>query len=1026
MPDSAMPAAATAPDVVLELVERFSRNRDNYRQPGYKEAQLRQEFIDPLFEALGWDMSNQQGYAEAYKDVIHEDSLKIGGETKAPDYCMRVGGTRKFFVEAKKPSVNIKQDTDAAFQLKRYAWSAKLPLSILTNFELIAVYDCTRKPEQLEHPANSRLMLLPYTELPERWQEIGALFSREGILKGLFDTYASSAKAKRGTAEVDASFLAEIDKWRADLARNINLRNPALGASLLNWSVQQIIDRVVFLRICEDRGIEPYGQLREAVAGKTAYALLGQRFRQADDKFNSGLFHFRDEAGREPADNITLGLNVDDGVLRDIVRALYYPASPYEFSVLAPDILGQVYEQFLGKSIVIEGGRARVELRPEVAKAGGVYYTPTHIVDRINAATLGPLLAKTTVTSLHSGTSKLRLVDPACGSGSFLLDAYQKLLDWYLARYAEEPRRWLKGAVATIREDGRGGVRLTTAERKRILVAHVFGVDIDPQAVEVTKLSLLLKVLEGETQESLALQLSLFHERALPDLGANIKCGNSLVGADFSSGIGTGLSTRENADLNAFDWSAEFPAAAGNGGFDAVVTNPPWLMAGYYVKPALSYFADRYATATGKYDLYYLFIERAIALAASAGRIGMIVPNKLFHTRAASRLRAMLAGAKRLEEIVDFGDAQVFARATNYSCLLIMGEELPNRRPPTYSRVGAWLTVAEVYDLTAEALDATTWTFANTATRAFFERVREMGTPLSELTEHFGNGVQSGADRVYLVDDSGVANLKLERSLIRPFLRGRDVRRFAIGQAASSIVFPYEELDGRYVAVEDDILRAAPNVAAYLEKHRAALDRRVWFGKSATELSGKWYGLMYVDRPTAFKGPHLLTPSLTNRGNFAIDSGSLFATGTAGVVSVVLRADLPESIEYVLALLNSALLTRFAVAHSPIFQGGYFKFSRRYIDGLPIRRIDPTNASDIAAHDALRELVLERLALEADGATPATPQAQVARLRRMGEVEAEIDRLVFSLYDVSAAEAGIIAKAERQRLAHVPRGGRAT
>jgi hypothetical protein len=1007
----------SAPNVVLELVERFGRNRDTYRQPGYKEAQLRQEFIDPFFEALGWDMSNKQGYAEAYKDVIHEDSLKIGPETKAPDYCLRVGGTRKFFIEAKKPAVNVKMESDAAYQLKRYAWSAKLPLGILTNFDVFAAYDCTKKPAQLEHPSNARLLLVSYVDYASRWAEIADVFSRDAVLKGLFDSFAGAVKAKRGTTEVDSAFLAEIDSWRAALARNLNLRNPRLAADTLNWAVQQTIDRIVFLRICEDRGIEPYGQLRTAVAGKEAYASLGQRFQQADDKFNSGLFHFRQEKGREPPDATTLGLAVDDGVLRSVVADLYYPESPYEFSVLPPDILGQVYEQFLGKTIVVEGGRARVELRPEVAKAGGVYYTPTHIVDRINATTLAPLLADSDVQALWAGKSALRVVDPACGSGGFLLDAYQKLLDWYIAAYVLEIPRWSKGPAATIREDGRGGWRLTTTERKRILLAHVYGVDLDPQAVEVTKLSLLLKVLEGETQETLAQQLALFHQRALPDLGDNIKCGNSLVGPDFIEGFSKGLSAQAKARVNAFDWSAEFPAIFADGGFDALVMNPPWLMAGYYVKPALAYFQSRYTTATGKYDMYYLFIERALRLCSETGRIGMIVPNKMFHTVAAIALREAVAGSQRLEEIVDFGDAKLFARATNYSCLLLLGPPATPARSITYARSDARLNARELFTVDPSDLGRLPWTFTGSAKGAIFGRMRSVSRPLRDLVAHFGNGAQTGADTIYLLDAATAAGLRLEPAGLAPFLRGRDVRRYAVARGRTSVVFPYRSVNNRFVPVDESELAGWPNVEAYLTGHRKRLSSRQWFGKTATELSGAWYGLMYLDHPKAFRSRHLLTPSLANRSSFAIDEGSLFATGTAGVVSVVPRDDISESIEYLLAVLNSTLLTYFAVAHSPIFQGGYYKFSKAYIDDLPIRRIDPNVPADIAIHDRLRALAIERMRIEADVDAATTPHDKLMRVRRASETEAAIDGLVFSLYGLGSEEAEVIRATERDRLA---------
>ena len=429
-----------APALIHELVERFDRNRDAYRSGQYNETQARREFIDPFFEALGWDVNNRQGYAEAYKDVIHEDAIKIGGATKAPDYCFRIGGTRKFFVEAKKPSVKLRDDISAAFQLRRYAWSAKLPLSLLTDFDEFAIYDCRGKPDKSDKPSSGRVLMLDYGDYLARWDEIAGIFSREAILHGSFDKYAESVTGKHGTAEVDDAFLREIEGWRDTLARTIALRNPTLSQRALNTAVQATIDRIVFLRICEDRGIEGYGTLLALTNGGDVYARLADLFRQADARYNSGLFHFAAEGDRpETPDAWTLGLAIDDKPLREILRGLYYPDSPYEFAVLPADILGQVYEQFLGQVIRLTAGhRAVVEAKPEVKKAGGVFYTPTFIVRVIVRRTVGPLLAGKTVREVAGRggvTPPLRIADIACGSGTFLLEVYQYLLDWYLEQY---------------------------------------------------------------------------------------------------------------------------------------------------------------------------------------------------------------------------------------------------------------------------------------------------------------------------------------------------------------------------------------------------------------------------------------------------------------------------------------------------------------------------------------------------------------------------------------------------------------
>ena len=430
-----------APPVIADLVERFEQQGDTYKSGQYNEAQLRKEFVDPMFEALGWDMQNRQGYAEQYKDVIHEDAIKIGGATKAPDYCFRIGGTRKFFLEAKKPSVDIKHDATPAYQLRRYAWSAKLPLSVLTDFEEFAVYDSRVEPRLDDKASVARVLYLNFHEYVPNWDDIAKIFARDAILKGSFDKFAESTKAKRGTAEVDDAFLSEIEQWRADLARNLALRNSTLSQRDLNFSVQRTIDRIVFLRICEDRRIEVYGRLQALLNGEHTYRRLYQLFREADQRYNSGLFYFEKEKGRvEPPDDLTPELEIDDAVLKRIIRRLYYPDSPYEFSVLPADILGQVYEQFLGKVIrLTEGHQARVEDKPEVKKAGGVYYTPTYIVDYIVKNAVGKLLENKTPKQV----AKLRILDPACGSGSFLIGAYQCLLDWARDWYNDnDPKKW--------------------------------------------------------------------------------------------------------------------------------------------------------------------------------------------------------------------------------------------------------------------------------------------------------------------------------------------------------------------------------------------------------------------------------------------------------------------------------------------------------------------------------------------------------------------------------------------------------
>ncbi|MGA7385837.1 MAG: N-6 DNA methylase, partial [Methylocella sp.] len=290
--------------------------------------------------------------------------------------------------------------------------------------------------------------------------------------------------------------------------------------------------------------------------------------------------------------------------------------------------MGQVYEQFLGKVIRLTAGhRAVIDDKPEVKKAGGVYYTPTYIVDYIVRHTVGELVEDNTPAEV----AKLRVLDPACGSGSFLIGAYQFLLDWHLAWYLRnEPTKWAKGRRQALIQTGTTW-RLTIAERKRILIDNIYGVDIDPQAVEVTKLSLLLKVLEGETDQTLQPLLFGLHERALPDLGDNIKCGNSLIGSDFyRQGELPLLNEDERQRINVFDWDGKegFPEIMNSGGFDAVIENPPYIFTRELLSNAeRSYFSNSYSLSLEKHNTYFLFMEAQLRLLRRSGRGSYIVPN---------------------------------------------------------------------------------------------------------------------------------------------------------------------------------------------------------------------------------------------------------------------------------------------------------------------------------------------------------------------------------------------------------------
>ena len=1034
-----------APAIVHKLVETFEQNLDSYRSTK-NETELRREFLDKFFTALGWDVSNEKAYDEAGKEVVHEFSVEISGQQKKADYAFRVGRGDKFdfLVEAKKPSVKIEASQDAAFQIRRYGWSAKLPINILTDFEHFAVYDCRAKPSYEDKASFGRILLIHYKEYVERWDEIASIFSPEAVRQGSFAKYAEGIKGKKGTADVDDAFLQEIERWRELLAKNIALRNEEIDIAGLNYAVQMTIDRIVFLRICEERGIEAENQLLDIANSDDAYRELGELFKRADTKYNSGLFHFKKEKEQASrADDLTLELEIDDKVLKDIISNLYYPKSPYAFLYIPADILGQVYERFLGKVIRLTAGhQAKVEEKPEVRKAGGVYYTPTYIVDYIVKNTVGKLVegegrltAKSTKSakdlknlsglSALSGSkgltptevAKLKIVDPACGSGTFLLGAYQFLLDWHLNWYMnDDVEKWEKQKAIWKVESG---YRLTTSKKKEILLNNIHGVDIDAQAVEVTKLSLLLKVLENASG-----QMGLGIERVLPDLGNNIKCGNSLIGFDYFEGQLL-PDEEERARVNPFDWKNEFKDVFAKGGFDVVIGNPPYIRIQAmqeWASSQVEFFKRKYKAASkGNYDIYVVFIEKALGLLNAKGEIGFILPHKFFNAQYGEPVRELVSHGKHISKIVHFGDQQVFSGATTYTCLLFLNKQNQNEFEVTkVTDLESWQTseTSEVSGtINAANINSAEWNFTVGKGAALFEKLSQMPVKLGDIANIFV-GLQTSADTVFLFKESQLNNsskivlhskeldedVEIETGLLKHVIRSGEIGRYWANPSAL-VLFPYERnIQGKSVLIAEKQMNSEfPQTWSYLQTNKKLLSERE-HGKFKDI---GWYQL-YPKNLDTWEQPKIMLPYMITRLSAYYDENDYyFVNVTTGGFGITIDEKAGGQ-KYITGLLNSKLLDWYMKRVSTTFHGGYFAANKQFLVQLPIRAINFTDPAEKAQHDKMVSLVEGMLAAHKSLVAAQSP-AEKERLERQIEVtDRTIDGLVYELYGLSPEEIKIV------------------
>jgi hypothetical protein len=687
---------------------------------------------------------------------------------------------------------------------------------------------------------------------------------------------------------------------------------------------------------------------------------------------------------------------------------------------------------------------------------GGVRY----IVDSIVRHTVGKLLEGKTPRQVAGGHPQgvpLRILDPACGSGSFLLGAYQFLLDWHLQWYlANDPAQWAKGGQPALYQTA-GGWKLTSAERKRILLNNIYGVDIDAQAVEVTKLSLLLKVLEGETSQSLQTVFSLFHQRALPDLGDNIKCGNSLIGPEFyRQGELALLTDDEKYRINVFDWRVEFADVFKSGGFDVVLGNPPYIRIQTMqdTQPQeVEFFSRAYRAASrGNYDIYVVFVERGLSLLNQRGRLGFILPHKFFNAQYGAALRGLIAAGRHLAHVVHFGAQQVFAGATTYTCLMFLDkagaeachvvkvDDLNGWRgenkgfsddAPAAAAPGRVREAAAVYrvrrpqntragsegHVSAKTITASEWNFVVGAGAQLVERLTAL-TKLGDMADIFV-GLQTSADDVLIMNlvSEGARTLRLhskalgvdctlEKGLFHPLVSGTDVRSYAALPSRQYILFPYEVADEEVRLIPfDEIEKRFPKTADYLLQNKKTLEAR----EKGKFKGAEWHRFGRSQNLGIQNRIKLCVPRLVDRLCAGFDADGSHFLDNVDVGGVTLQPAYSRyDLRYLLGLLNSKLLAWFFPHVSAPFRGGWMSANRQFLSQLPIRLLDLATADDQTSHARMVQLVDQMLALHQQLAAVRTPQEKTALTRQIAATDTQIDRLVYDLYALTTDEITIV------------------
>jgi type I restriction-modification system DNA methylase subunit len=977
---------------VKELVADFKAKESFFLSSQYSEAAARKDYIDEFFIALGWDV-NHKMQRNPYEQEVKIERNESGSSRKADYAFFLAPNFRKvqFFVEAKRPENNFSPDD--YFQTIRYGWG-NTPISALTNFRQFHVLDCRFEPHILDcqNRVFKRFELDDYTN-EDKFAEIYWLFSREAIADNSIAKRA--AEMPRPTSTIfrrelyktadqppDESFLIELDGYRERLAKAFKEKNPKLTGEQLTEIVQRVIDRLVFIRFLEDKQIEPEFHLQRFVSGGgSTWEKFLSTSANLNRKYNGAVF--------KPHEIDSPGFQIDETPFRNICEELADETTKYNFAYIPIHILGSIYERFLGK-IITDG--ARVVDKPEVRKAGGVYYTPEYIVRYIVENTVGKAIEGKTPEEI----SQMTFADIACGSGSFLIEVFETLLRYHAKFYSANLNKAKKGDCVK-RNDG---LHLSLKKKQEILRNNIFGVDIDRQAVEVAQLSLYLKLLEDETIGSAAEFQNEFHYTLLPPLTENVICGNSLIDWDIADG--GKLSEEEVKKLNPMDFAQRFPkifkrktsggelreAAPGeighdvpggmplhgsygkvsyrkakkektilspefDGGFDGIVGNPPYIsiQSGFVEPRVYDYLLKHYRTLQRIADFFGLMSERVILLLKQGGYYGYIIPSTVQGNKSFTKLRQLFLTQTRIVSIVHFADG-VFEQAVVPTNVIVAQKIGLNSSTENKVEVVTDIVDFEKKQFTQKFIEQKNFNQPpdylfnlghDLEQQALLEKIRNGKTPLSEFL-NIKEGIKTGNDKQFLTQKASGKN-------IFPVLKGRDIDKYSL---QSNLFIKYDE----------EKLSRPQSREHFLIKEKL-LVRRV--------------------------GDHLVA-TYDNKQHFCVHTLYTARPKTA---------ELP-SLKFLLGLINSKLLQFFYRQTTPQ-KGNVFPEVRIYsLNELPVCKAGKSS------HDKLVSLVEKMMEARRQSSAALMDSDKDFYKNQCDALDRQIDALVYELYGLTPEEIQIV------------------
>jgi len=899
----------TSQSAAKKEIQRLISSYEDLKKTGkyatFNEDDTCRVFLLPLFKALGWDTESKERPDEV-------KSQKEAGGQRRVDYSFNISGSSVLFLEAKQLSADL-YDSRYVDQAINYGINKAVKFVILSDFEGLMVFNCLVKRKR---PQEKKVIDLKYTDYLDRFDVLW-LLSRESIASDQLNKYAEKLGHIENRAPINEILLQKFLKWRDKLIRQISSDNSYLTKEDVAECVQKLLNRLIFIRTCEDRQIEEAYHLRNLLkqwqldSSKRLHVMLRDLYRDFDEGYNSNLF-----VGHE-LDKI----KISDDLLEEIICGLYEDhkedIDKFDFAAIDADILGSIYEQYLG-TIQKEHGKNTKR------KSHGIYYTPKYIVDYIVKNTLGKVIDDLIKNKEYSKIGKLKVLDPACGSGSFLLKALQVFDE----AYAKTP------------EDK----DYPKMRKIKALKQNIYGVDLDDEAAELTKLNLLLSAVSAR--------------KKLPNLDHNIECGNSLIDDPKVAGD------------KAFDWKKRFPDVMDKGGFDVIVGNPPYGAA--LASNEKNIFREKYISGKLEIDSFALFIEKGLSLLKEEGYFGFIIPNTILTLDKFAELRLFLLNHVHLYEIVNLGPG-VFEDSTISTILLFFSKNKPTTADEIFIKHG--LSDHNHYEIRQKSL--TRNSRAKIIMGADNQGISLIGKLKSAKTISFKEimqakkGITTGNNEKFIVLSTGdepkeySEYRKSNKDKIRETIRGDEVSRYKLSPKGWHLVY-----DPESIAKE-------PN------------------GRPRTT----YYKL--------FESTKILSRDIVGEGNqkllLTLDKSGVYPLDTAYIIVKLKPSSL--TYEYLLGILNSKLINRiFSWQNTGIHVKASY-FEELPIRAIDFKNPKEKKMHDYIVKHVNRILEQNEQYEKIKGKqTSKTERLK----RQIEDTDREIDQLVYKLYGLTKEELAVV------------------